>query len=169
MQLKETPNRLCHANLQTLGKNTKGQKQQRAQYKSRAALASFQPKASWPKKCANCAYVAQQHDGVPCPTLRRAHLPCQTERHSLDLDRIWDNWKSWAETGMPVRANIGHPSVPPSCEIDPCACAAQNFYLFLRWLGGGGRRAVAVCHLGYRGIKNWYVEICNMAENNKRK
>ena len=49
MQFKETLNRLCHANLQTLGKNTKGQRQQRAQYKSRAALASFQPEASWPK------------------------------------------------------------------------------------------------------------------------
>ena len=42
MQLKETPNRLCHANLQTLGKKTKGQIQQWAQHKSKAALASFQ-------------------------------------------------------------------------------------------------------------------------------
>ena len=104
MHLKETPNRLCHANLQTLGKNTKGQKQQRAQYKSRAALASFQPKASWPKKCANCAYVAQQHDGVPCPTLRHSHLLCQS-----------DTLSTWTEFG--IIENLGRRQECPSEQI----------------------------------------------------
>ena len=87
MHLKETPNRLCHANLQTLGNNTKGQKQQRAKHKGRAALASFRPKTSRPKSAR--IVPTWRNNMMECPTLPRAHLPCQSD--TLDLDRIWDN------------------------------------------------------------------------------
>ena len=130
MQLKETLNRLCHANLQTLGKNTKGQRQQRLQYKSRAALASFQPKASWPKSAR--IVPTWRNNMMECPARLFAAPTCPVRQS--DTLSTWTEFgiieKSWAETGMLVRANIGRPSVFPSCEIDPCA--AQNFYLFLR-------------------------------------
>ena len=131
MQLKETLNRLCHANLQTLGKNTKGQKQQRAQHKSRAALASFQPKASWPKSAR--IVPTWRNNMMECPARLFAAPTCPVRQS--------DTLSTWTEFGIienlgrrqecpPARANIGQPSVLPSCEIDPCA--AQNFYLFLR-------------------------------------
>ena len=131
MQLKETPNRLCHANLQTLWKNTKGQRQQRAQYKSRAALASFQPEASWSKS----ARIV--------PMWRNNMMECPARLFVTPTCPVKATLSTWTKFGIienlgrrqecpPARANIGNPSVIPSCEIDPCACAAQNFYLFLR-------------------------------------
>ena len=151
MQLKETLNRLCHANLQTLGKNTKGQRQQRLQYKSRAALASFLAKASWPKSAR--IVPTWRNNMMECPARLFAAPTCPVRQS--------DTLSTWTEFG--IIENLGrrqeclseqilavHPSFPrakltrarPKTFIYSCAdkeAAAGTPYPFGIW--------------GYRGIK----------------